>query len=125
MSGTHILLVDDRIENISFVVDYLRNEGYHLRTALSGSEALQEMENVLPHCVLLDLEMPGMDGLEVLQAMRRTERLAQVPVIIVSAHPEDEIEDECLEAGATAVMSKPLRLRELRKLLVDVLSPAS
>ena len=79
------------------------------------------MEDILPHCVLLDLEMPGMDGLEVLQTMRSTERLAQVPVIIVSAHPEEEIEDECLEAGATAVLSKPVRLIKLRELLGEVL----
>jgi CheY-like chemotaxis protein len=121
MSATRILLVDDRIENVSFVEDYLRNKGYDLRTALSGSEALQKMEDILPHCVLLDLEMPGMDGLEVLQTMRSTERLAQVPVIIVSAHSEEEIEDECLEAGATAVLSKPLRLSKLRELLGEIL----
>ncbi|HIB83659.1 MAG TPA: response regulator [Chromatiaceae bacterium] len=113
----NILLVDDRPENLGFVRDSLEHGGHQVRTALEGPEALRMMEEAPPDFVLLDLEMPGMNGMEVLRSIRKAERLADVMVIIMSAHSPEEVEDECLEAGANRVMSKPVRLHLLREVL--------
>ncbi len=72
-----------------------------------------------PHVVLLDLEMPEMSGIEVLEQMQRSESLSLIPVVVLSAHPRDEIAADCEAAGAKGVLSKPVRLRVLRELLVS------
>ena len=115
-----ILLVDDRAENLMFVRDYLVSRGYEVATALSGPIALEQMADSPPHVVLLDLEMPEMSGIEVLQYMQRSESLSQIPVVVLSAHPRDEIAADCEAAGARGVLSKPIRLRVLLELLVSL-----
>jgi CheY-like chemotaxis protein len=117
-----ILLVDDRPENTVFLRDALEHGGHEVRTTLEGPEALRMMEEQPPDFVLLDLEMPGMDGMEVLRAIQTSDRLASVIVIMTSAHPREEIEQECLEAGAHEVLSKPIPLARLRELLAELKS---
>ncbi len=116
----NILLVDDRPENLGFVRDALEHDGHQVRTAVEGPEALRLMEESVPDFVLLDLEMPEMSGLDVLRSIRKSERLSGVLVIIMSAHSPEEVEEECLEAGANRVMVKPLRLRLLRDSLSEL-----
>jgi len=73
-----------------------------------------------PDLVLLDLEMPQMSGLQVLGHLRAMEEHVNLPVVVLSAHPRDEILGDCTRAGATDVVSKPLRLRALRELLASL-----
>mgnify|MGYP001207095690 CR=1 FL=1 len=68
-----IILVDDRPENTGFIRDSLEHGGHQVRTAMEGLEALRIMEEAPPDFVLLDLEMPGMSGMEVLRSIRRSE----------------------------------------------------
>jgi CheY-like chemotaxis protein len=115
--GANLLLVDDRAENVGFVKDFLEHLGYAVHCEMGGRAALAYLASNDPDIVLLDLEMPDMDGLAVLASMRASGQLEKVCVIILSAHDKDEIEEECLEAGATAVLSKPLRLSQLKSAL--------
>jgi CheY-like chemotaxis protein len=115
-----IFLVDDRPENIGFVQDALEHDGHQVETFLEGPVALQKIAETPPDFVLLDLEMPGMNGLEVLREIRKEDRFSTVLVIILSAHPREEVEDESVAAGANEVMSKPLRLRLLRETLLSL-----
>jgi CheY-like chemotaxis protein len=78
------------------------------------------MEEQPPQFVLLDLEMPGMNGIEVLRAIRASDRLASTMVIMTSGHPREEIEQECMEAGAREILSKPFKLGHLRELLAEL-----
>ena len=115
-----IFLVDDRPENLGFVKDALEHAGHRVETFLEGRAALEKLEEAVPDFVLLDLEMPGMSGLEVLAEIRKQDRFSSVIVIVLSAHPKEEVEDEALEAGANEVMSKPVRLRVLRETLLSL-----
>jgi len=117
-----ILLVDDRPENMAFLRDFLEHGGHEVRTASGGPEALRMMEEQPPQFVLLDLEMPGMNGIEVLRAIRATDRLASTMVIMTSGHPREEIEQECMEAGAHEILSKPFKLARLRTMLAELKS---
>jgi CheY-like chemotaxis protein len=118
-----ILLVDDRAENLGFARDYLESLGYTVGVALSGAQALQSMREEAPKLVFLDFEMPEMSGLEVLETIRTTASMASIPVAILSAHPRHDVEDVCLSAGANHVLSKPVRLRELREVVTMTLTP--
>ena len=117
-----ILLVDDRPVNIGFVKDALEFSGHQVKSALSGAEALQILAGWIPDFVLLDLEMPNMSGSEVLAEIRRTPELARVSVVIVSAHPPDEVEEQCALAPPDAILSKPIRVAKLRDTLEDIKS---
>ena len=103
-----------------FVRDFLVSRGYEVSTALSGRDALADMVETPPDVVLLDLEMPEMSGIEVLEHMQRSELLSQIPTVVLSAHPRDEIAADCEAAGANGVLSKPIRLRVLRELLASL-----
>ena len=116
----NIFLIDDRPENIGFVQDALEHDGHQVESFLEGPGALQKIAENPPDFVLLDLEMPGMSGLEVLREIRKEDRFSTVLVIILSAHPKEEVEEESVAAGANEVMSKPLRLRLLRETLISL-----
>jgi CheY-like chemotaxis protein len=117
-----IYLVDDRPENLGFLQDALEHDAHQVQTFLDGPTALKKIEEQPPDFVLLDLEMPGMSGMEVLRKIRETDRLSGVIVIVLSAHAREEVESECREVGANEVMGKPVRLRLLRQVLSELKS---
>jgi PAS domain S-box-containing protein len=116
-SGTHsvVLLVEDNEANTVVVTDYLGSKGYRLKLARDGSEAIEQVRTERPDVVLMDIQMPGMDGLEAIRRIRADEEreVAETPIIAVSALAMADDCDRCLEAGADAYLSKPLVLRQL------------
>ena len=117
-----VYLVDDRPDNIGFIKDALEHDGHQVQTFLDAPTALQKIKDQPPDFVLLDLEMPEMSGMEVLREIRETDRLSGVIVIVLSAHPREDVEGKCREAGANEVMGKPVRLRLLREVLSELKS---
>ncbi|MAB78684.1 MAG: hypothetical protein CMJ89_04950 [Planctomycetes bacterium] len=115
-----IYLVDDRPSNMGFIRDALLTNGHELQTFVDGPTALRSIQQRPPDFVLLDLEMPGMSGMEVLRKIRETDRLSDVIVVVLSAHPKREVEDESRKAGANEVLGKPMPLRLLRKVLLEL-----
>ncbi|MBV8087537.1 MAG: response regulator transcription factor [Chloroflexi bacterium] len=110
----HLLIVDDEED----ITDLLRlgfeNDGYEVETCANGLEALNAMERRTPELVILDVALPLMDGLEVCRRVRRSARLEDVPILILSAL--DALDDRVagLEAGADDYVTKPFAYRELR-----------
>jgi CheY-like chemotaxis protein len=100
-----ILIVDDHHDNRRALSILLKMEGFETCTAASGKEALFTMQSRIPHCIILDFNMPEMDGLEVLQRIRSDPCLAHIRVIIFSAMGRD-LKDEAMAAGADAVVEK-------------------
>ncbi len=88
--GPWVLVVDDEEDIREMVADVLRDVGYSVRAAAHGRAALAEMGRAegLPCVVLLDMVMPGMDGAQLLQALAESPLLAQIPVVVISGHPE-------------------------------------
>jgi CheY-like chemotaxis protein len=93
-----ILVVDDNPAMIQLMASVLAQTG-RVRFAMTGRDALAQMRDDLPDLVLLDAEMPGMNGFELCAILRADARLAEVPVIFVTAHDSDEYELRGLEAG--------------------------
>lgn len=102
-----ILVVDDVLENIQVLGSLLRKEGYQVRVARSGLEALRQVEQEQPDLILLDVMMPEMDGHEACRRLQANPRTAHIPIIFLSAksNPEDELMG--LNLGAVDYISKP------------------
>lgn len=111
------LIVDDTPTNITHVRDYLLSRHWRVETASSGDEALDKARKLRPEAVLMDIQMPGMDGLEAIQRLRGDERTRETFVVAVTglALPGDR--ERCMEAGANDYLSKPYSLRSLTSLL--------
>ncbi|GFP77757.1 response regulator transcription factor [Clostridium fungisolvens] len=106
----NILVVDDEISIVNFIKMGLESEGYRVYEAFNGNEALELVEKINPHIVILDVMMPGMDGYE---ACSRIKKLVKTSVIMLTA--KDEVDDlvKGLDLGADDYMSKPFSFKEL------------
>jgi two-component system, OmpR family, KDP operon response regulator KdpE len=111
MSGPRLLVVDDEPEVLRTLRLVLSGNGYHVVTADSGEAALSELAHRLPDLILLDLMLPGIDGLDVLRAVR--ERSATLPVIVLSARGEELTKVQALDLGADDYVAKPFGVKEL------------
>ena len=101
-----ILIVDDDPLNIRNAVRILK-ENYDVTYATSGEKALELLEKDIPHLILLDLHMPGMNGFEVLENMKNQEKLQDIPVIFLTADSNQSTEVQGLLAGARDFIAKP------------------
>ena len=108
-----ILIVDDSQSARETLLAVLDGQGYQLVTATNGSEALRLAGQLHPDVVLLDVMMPGMDGLEVCRRMRSTPELAEVPIVLLTALDDHASLLQGLEAGADDFLSKPIERQEL------------
>jgi putative two-component system response regulator len=114
VSEAGILVVDDAPANLKLLSGLLRSRGYEPRPALSGAAALATAQADPPDLILLDVDMPGMDGYEVCRRLKADERLRAVPVIFVSAvftQAEDKV--RALSLGAVDYVTKPFQAEEL------------
>src|SRR6266568_9090803 len=105
-----ILVVEDEASIASFVSLYLKNAGYSVRTAATGGEALAQVAADQPALVVLDLNLPDIDGIEVCRRLRKN---ADVPILMLTARDEDVDKIIGLEVGADDYLTKPFNPREL------------
>lgn len=91
----------------------LQRTGYEVVTATRGDEALALVRERHPQLVVLDVEMPGLSGLQVTQELRSDESFAQLPIILLTSHAESEHVRAGLDAGASAYVVKPFSPQEL------------
>jgi CheY-like chemotaxis protein len=103
----HILVVDDNDISRRVVSQMLRKNGYEVTCAESGAQALQFLEQQSFDLLILDIAMPEMDGLTLLQTVRTTPQVKQVPVVMLTASAHDEDAYQAREQGANAFLSKP------------------
>lgn len=113
MNGEHVLVVDDEPDILSILVYHLSRDGYRVSTAVSGDRALEAILNQTPDLVILDLMLPGLDGLEVLRALRANEKTAGTPVILLTAKGAEEERIHGFEIGADDYITKPFSPREV------------
>ncbi len=110
-----ILLAEDNELNIDIMSDYLEAKGYWVTLARNGREALDRAREERPALILMDIQMPGMDGLEATRQIRADEDSRGIPIIAVTGLAMPGNRERCLAAGANEYMSKPVSLKELLK----------
>jgi CheY-like chemotaxis protein len=108
-----ILVAEDSPESASMFELFLKRQGYRVAVAANGEEALRAAQADRPALIVTDLQMPEVDGLEVIRRLRATPDLAHVPILAVTAHAMTGMRERCLAAGASDYLSKPLNLRDL------------
>lgn len=106
-----ILIVDDEPEICKMVTEFLFDAGYAASYALNGPDGLAMIKKDLPSLVLLDIGMPGMDGIEVLRLIR--EGFPDLPVIILTGHQDTETVKKMILLGASEYLTKPIHLETL------------
>jgi DNA-binding response OmpR family regulator len=110
MVGKRVLVVDDDVKTVELVKLYLNRDGYRVLTAYDGIEALRLARESHPDLIVLDLMLPGLDGLQVCQALRDE---SDVPIIMLTAKTTDQDKLEGLDLGADDYVTKPFSPREL------------
>lgn len=109
-----VLVVDDEPLMRRILVDLLRPDGFRVAEAVSGPEALRQAATLDPDVILLDIMMPGMDGLEVLRRLRSDSAIAEIPVVVVTSLDDHDTRIAALDNGADDIISKPFDRAELR-----------
>ncbi len=104
-----ILLVDDETDVLEFLSYNLKKEGFMVFTASNGHEGLRKAIAEIPHLIILDVMMPGMDGIATCEAIRQEPSLKNVMVIFLTARGEDYSQIAGLEAGADDYVTKPIK----------------
>ena len=113
VAPARILVVEDERDISALVAYHLTKEGYRVRTAEGGIEALEAAQSERPDLILLDLMLPGFSGYDVLAELRRRPELSEVPVVVLTARREEVDRVKGLELGADDYVTKPFSPREL------------
>lgn len=111
--GSKILLVDDENDILEFVSYNLRKEGYEVFTASNGRHAIEKAKEVKPQLIILDVMMPGMDGIETCEEMRKIPDLKNSVIAFLTARAEDYSQIAGFEAGADDYINKPIKPKVL------------
>jgi CheY-like chemotaxis protein len=114
-------LADDNMANILTIGEYLKGYGYEVIVAHDGIETIQKAEEINPDVILMDIQMPIMNGLEAMARLRGNTRFASTPIIALTALAMSGDRERCLQAGASEYMSKPVSLRTLRQTIENLL----
>jgi CheY-like chemotaxis protein len=114
LKGRTVLVVDDDVRNIFALSSVLERRGMNVLTATTGADAIKTMESTSDLAiVLMDIMMPGMDGYETMQAIRRDPRFQRLPIIALTAKAMKGDREKCLEAGASDYLAKPVNTEQL------------
>jgi len=118
MNKGRVLVVDDEKEVCHLIKDMLENKGYEALTAYDGEEGLKKAVAEHPNLVLLDVMLPGIDGFEVLDRLKRDSNTRSLPVLMVSAKRDSDSLFKARDLGSDDYITKPFTVQELLKAVV-------
>ncbi len=113
MAGESVLVVDDAPVNLKLAAAVLRSEGYRVQLASNAEQALMMLRSSLPALMLVDIQLPGMDGLELTRLVRQDARTRELVIVALTAHVRVGAEQQAFEAGCDGFIAKPIDTRTL------------
>jgi len=119
--GTTVLLVEDEDQLRRVMKDLLERDGYSVAEARDGVQALDQVDRFAPDVIILDLNLPGIDGYSVLSQIRSRPATRAIPVVVLTAKGDEDNEVRVFELGADDFITKPFRARALSARLEAVL----
>ena len=119
-----LLIVDDEADVREFAANFFRKRKVEVSTASSGEEALDIVGKEKPRLVLLDIKMPGIDGIETLRRIRANDKETKVIMVTGKKPDEEGVSDQCKELGILDYIHKPLELGELERIVMGALNKA-
>jgi CheY-like chemotaxis protein len=117
MSGKKILIIEDNPINMELVTDILKVAGYRILQAENAEEGIALAKVEKPVLILMDISLPGMDGLTATQILKQDPITKDIPIIALTAHAMKGDEEKILAAGCTGYISKPIDTRTLPKII--------
>jgi two-component system cell cycle response regulator DivK len=121
MNPGRILVVEDNPKNLKLLRDVLQFSGYEVIEATSGEDGVRLAASEEPDLILMDLQLPGIDGAEALRRIRAGERSREVPVVAVTAFAMDHDREDAFASGFTGYVEKPISIRRLPQQVKDFL----
>lgn len=121
MAGETILIVEDNPLNMELARDILEARGYTVLEANTAQEGIEAVQQHKPALVLMDVQLPGMDGLTATKLLRQDSTLSQVCIVALTAHAMKGDEEKVLEAGCNGYISKPIDTRQFPLQIADFL----
>lgn len=115
--GSHILVVEDHPQNRYLMTYLLESRGYEVEVALDGAVALDALEKRAPDLILMDMQLPKVDGYEATRRIKADERFKQIPLVAVTAHSMRRDQDKAMAAGCDVFVTKPIDGEELLALV--------
>lgn len=116
-----VLVVDDHPANTKLVSFVLESRGFEVHAAETGEQALALLERMKPDIILMDIQLPGKDGLTLTRELRTDPRFTETPIVAVTAYAMSSDEQMAREAGCDAYMSKPIDTRALGALVARMI----
>jgi two-component system cell cycle response regulator DivK len=116
-----ILVVEDNPKNLKLVRDVLTHWGYDVIEATTGEDGVRLAGEASPDLVLMDLQLPGIDGMEALRRIRRGDQNRKVPVVAVTAFAMNEDRQRAFDSGFDGYVEKPISVRDLHRQVSDFL----
>ena len=123
MSGEPILIVDDNSTNMKLVRILLAGEGYDVRTAADAEEALNVLKEFYPRLILMDVQLPGIDGLELTRRLKSDPATQDIMILGLTAYAMKGDKERILAAGCDGYIPKPIDTRTLPELVAGYLQP--
>lgn len=122
MAGETILVVDDNPQNLKLARLILELSGYRVHTAGTAIEALERIAASPPRLILMDLQLPGMDGLELTRRLKADERYRDIVIVALTAYAMHGDRDRAIAAGCDAYIAKPLDTQTFPRLIGELLA---
>ena len=116
-----IMVVEDNDDNLQLVLKVLGRRGYEMVGVVDGNEALERLNTINPDLILMDVNLPDMDGYEVTRRIRQQEKFAALPIVALTAHAMVGDKKKSLAAGCDAYISKPINVRTFPETIAAIL----
>ncbi len=116
-----ILVVEDNDDNRQLVLKVLSRRNYEVVGVVDGNEALERLNTINPDLILMDINLPNMDGYEVTRRIRQQENFATLPIVALTAHAMVGDEEKSLAAGCDAYITKPINVRTFPETIATIL----
>lgn len=121
MAGESILIIEDNPINLKLVQVLLKKEGYNILTATDATEALALLKDFHPHLILMDLQLPGMDGLQLTKLLKKNPHTQDIIIVALTAYAMKGDKDRAIDAGCDGYITKPFDTRGLSATIASFL----
>ena len=119
-----ILVVDDSADNVAMISLFLQQQGYRVVTAANGEDAITVATQMMPNLILMDINLPSLDGLGATRRIRENEALRDIPVIAITAFGTEGFQRAAYDVGVSGYLTKPIDLDRMHQLIARLISPA-
>lgn len=120
MAGERILVVDDNPQNLKLAKVLLRSAGFEVQTAVDAEDAQRAIADSPPRLILMDLQLPGMDGLELTRRLKADPRWREIVIVALTAYAMKGDDDKAIAAGCDGYLAKPFDTEKLVSLVSDL-----